>query len=57
MSGSEDVRSQAKTVTPTFTSQQILPDNGYTHLSQVTVSAIPVAYADNPAGGKTVTIG
>lgn len=29
----------------------------YTGLSQVTVSAIPVAYSDNSAGGKTVTIG
>lgn len=57
MSGSEDVKSQTKTVTPTFTSQQILPDTGYTHLSQVTVNAIPITYTDNSAGGKTVTIG
>lgn len=57
MSGSEDERPQSKTVTPTFSSQQILPDTGYTCLSQVTVNAIPVAYADNSAGGVTVTIG
>jgi hypothetical protein len=30
---------------------------GYTHLSQVTVAAIPVSITDNSAGGKTVTIG
>ena len=57
MSGSEDVNAQAKTATPSFSQQVIAPDTGYTHLTQVTVSAIPVAYADNSAGGKTVTIG
>lgn len=53
----ETVTAQAKTATPTFASQTITPDSGYDYLSQVTVSAIPVAYADNSAGGKTVTIG
>lgn len=57
MSGSEDVVAQAKTATPTFSAQTITPDDGYTHLSQVTVSAITVTYSDNAAGGKTVTIG
>lgn len=57
MSGGEGVVAQAKTATPTFSSQVISPDTGYTHLSQVTVSAIAVAYSDNAAGGKTVTIG
>lgn len=57
MSGSEGVVAQAKTATPTFSQQVISPDTGYTHLSQVTVSAIGVTYADNAAGGKTVTIG
>lgn len=57
MSGSEDVKAQAKTATPTFAQQVITPDTGYTHLSQVTVNAIPVTYADNSAGGVTVTIG
>lgn len=57
MSGSEGVVAQAKTATPTFSQQVITPDTGYTHLSQVTVSAIAVAYSDNAAGGKTVTIG
>lgn len=53
----ETVTAQAKTATPTFASQTITPDSGYDYLSQVTVSAIPVAYADNSSGGKTVTIG
>lgn len=59
MSGSEGVVAQAKTATPTFSSQVITPDTaqGYTHLSQVTVSPITVTYSDNSAGGKTVTIG
>ncbi len=57
MSGSEDMSAQAKTVTPTFTAQVIAPDTGYNCLSQVTVNAITVTYADNSAGGKTVTIG
>lgn len=57
MSGSEDVKAQAKTATPTFAEQTILPDSGYTHLTQVKIEAIPVTYADNASGGTTVTIG
>lgn len=57
MSGSEGVVAQAKTATPTWTQQVISPDTGYTHLSEVTVAAIPIAYSDNAAGGQTVTIG
>lgn len=58
MSGSEGMKPQAKTVTPSFVQQQILPDDPeYNCLSQVTVAAIPVAYADNAQGGQTVTIG
>lgn len=57
MSGSEDMSAQAKTVTPTFSSQVVSPDTGYNCLSQVTVNAITVTYADNSAGGRTVTIG
>lgn len=57
MSGSEGVVAQAKTVTPTWTQQTIAPDIDYTHLSQVTVNPIPIAYSDNAAGGQTVTIG
>lgn len=58
MSGSEGMKPQAKTVTPSFVQQQILPDDPeYNCLSQVTVAAIPVVYADNAQGGQTVTIG
>lgn len=55
--GGESVTAQAKTATPSFSSQTITPDSGYDYLSQVTISAISVTYADNSAGGKTVTIG
>lgn len=57
MSGQEDMNAQAKSVTPTFSTQVIAPDTGYNCLSQVTVAAITVTYSDNAAGGKTVTIG
>ena len=48
---------QAKTVTPTTVEQVILPDAGFTCLSQVTVKAIPYVERANSAGGTTVTIG
>lgn len=57
MSGSEGIKAQSKTVTPSVQAQTVLPDAGYTHLSQVTVAAIPYVESDNSAGGKTVTIG
>lgn len=57
MSGSEGIKSQSKTVTPSASQQTVLPDSGYTHLSQVTVEPIPYVESDNSAGGKTVTIG
>ena len=57
MSGSESVVAQARSVTPKFTQQVISPEDGYTHLSEVTVYPITVSYSDNSAGGKTVTIG
>ena len=57
MSGSEDEEKQAKTVTPTKEEQVVLPDDGFTCLSQVTVKAIPYTTTDNDAGGVTVTIG
>lgn len=57
MSGSEGIKSQNKTVTPSAAEQVVLPDAGYTHLSQVTVAPIPYVESDNSAGGKTVTIG
>lgn len=57
MSGSEGVKPQSKEVTPSTSEQVILPDSGYTHLSQITVKAIPYVESDNAAGGITVTIG
>jgi hypothetical protein len=59
MSGTEDAKPQAKTVTPSTEAQTILPDSddGYNYLSQVTVEAIPYQESENPAGGTTVTIG
>jgi len=57
MSGSESVRAQAKTVTPTAEEQEVLPDEGYNYLSEVTVNPIPYSEAANAAGGTTVTIG
>ena len=57
MSGSESERRQSKEVTPRNEQQVILPDDGYTCLSQVTVKAIPYAESDNSAGGITITIG
>ena len=57
MSGSEDMHAQSKNATPGWSSQTISPDTGYNCLSQVSVAAIPIVYADNAAGGQTVTIG
>lgn len=58
MSGTEGAKPQAKVATPSFAQQVIAPDSPeYNYLSQVTVEAISVKYADNPQGGQTVTIG
>lgn len=57
MSGSEGMKPQGKTVTPTTAAQTILPDSPtYNCLSQVTVNAISYVETDNAAGGVTVTI-
>lgn len=57
MSGTDDIKPQAKTVTPTINEQVVLPDSGFNYLSQVTVAGIPYVESDNSAGGKTVIIG
>lgn len=57
LTGSEGVVAQSKTVTPAATQQVVLPDDGYTHLTQVTVAAIPYTETENAAGGLTITIG
>lgn len=57
LSSQEDVKAQAKTVTPTTSVQTISPDAGFNYLTSVTVNAIPYTETDNAAGGKTITIG
>ena len=56
MSGSEDVKAQSKSVTPTTAQQIVTPDTNYNYLSQVTVAAIPYVESTNTYG-TTVTIG
>lgn len=57
MSGNEGMKPQAKSVTPSFEQQQVLPDEEYNCLSSVTVAAIPVTYTDNAQGGQTLKVG
>lgn len=59
MSGTEDARAETKEVTPTSSTQTILPDadKGYNYIAQVTVKPIPYSESENTAGGITVTIG
>lgn len=57
MTGTEDVNAQSRNITPSMSSQTVLPETGYNYLSQVVVAAIPVTRTDNASGGVTVTIG
>lgn len=57
MSGSESEKKQSKEVTPTKEGFTVLPDNGYTCLTEVVVKPIPYVETPNSAGGTTVTIG
>ena len=59
MSGSEDTKPYALTVTPYTTAKAYLPSDfgDYNCFSQVTVSAIAYVETDNEFGGKTATIG
>lgn len=54
--GGEQAVVQAKTATPTSSSQTVLPDVGYDYLTQVTVNAVPYTETLNSAGGYTATI-
>lgn len=56
MTGTEDVKAESKTVTPTTSQQTVTPGTGFNYLSQVTVNAIPYTETANSAGGKTATI-
>lgn len=61
MTGTEDVIAGSPTVTPSFTSQTIVPDSTATpaqnYLAQVTINPIPVTEVNNQQGGITITIG
>lgn len=58
MTGTENVKAQSKSVTPSFSKQTITPDSPtYNYLSQVTVAAIPVKETLNEQGGYTITVG
>ena len=46
ITGTKELKTQSKSVTPTKSSQDITPDSGYDGLSQVTVNAIPSNYID-----------
>lgn len=57
--GAENVKGVVASVTPSTSAQTILPTDlgDYNSITQINVAAIPYTETDNPAGGKTVTIG
>lgn len=59
MSGSEDMKATAASVTPYTTAQTITPASlgDFNSISQINVAAIAYTESDNAAGGVTVTIG
>ena len=59
MSGSENVKATAASVTPYTTAQTITPTSlgDFNSITQINVAAIAYTEADNAAGGVTVTIG
>ena len=59
MSGSENVKATAASVTPYTTAQTITPTSlgDFNSITQINVAAIAYTESDNTAGGVTVTIG
>ena len=59
MSNMEGVKATSTSITPYTTAQTIVPTDlgDYNSITQINVSAIAKTEVDNPAGGKTVTIG
>ena len=53
----EAISAETVNATPYTTAQTILPGTGYDYISQVNIAAIAYTETDNPAGGKTATIG
>ena len=58
MSGSEDVKATSASITPTTSSQTIIPSDlgDFNSITQINVSPISYTETDNPSGGKTATI-
>lgn len=53
----QECKATSVDATPSKDAQTILPPTGYTHITQVNLSAIPVTRTMNSAGGYTITIG
>ena len=57
MTGTEAVKLQKGSAVPSNKAQTKTPDEGFNGFSQFDVAAVPYVESDNPAGGKTATIG